>query len=167
MKRLIILRHAKAVAKSSGNDFGRVLAERGRSDMQALSRHMADRGLSADLALVSPAARTRETWALAGFGAVPVRHVDAIYEASREDLMAVLQDLADEVGSVVLVGHNPGLEELALTLPADPGPAQAGLPTAALVEIALPIRTWRELRAGQGRIESFQTPATLEAGQHA
>lgn len=164
MKRLIILRHAKAVAKDAGQDFERVLAGRGREEMKKVARYLAEHRLRPDLALVSPAARTRETWSRAGLGDVPVRFVDTIYEAETSDLLAALRSLEDGIESVVLVGHNPGLEDLALTMPADSAPLRSGLPTAALAVIDLPATSWRDLRPGTGRIESYVTPASLGIG---
>lgn len=160
MKRLAILRHAKAVAKTA-DDFGRVLAPRGRRQMEAVGRHLAAAGPAPDLALVSPAARTRETWALCGLGRTPVRFVEEIYDAECDDLLRVVRGIGDEVGSAVLVGHNPGLEELAAALVRDAGAVRDGLPTAALVAIELPVASWREVTPRQGRIARFETPATL------
>lgn len=166
MKRLIILRHAKAVAKSAA-DVERVLAERGRADMVAVSRYLAAERLVPDVALVSSSARTRETWSLAGLGAVPVRFDDRIYEAEIADLLALLHAIEDDVGSAMLVGHNPALEDLAGAIPADPAPLRSGLPTAALVVLDCMVSSWREVGAGTGRIERFVTPAMLGAGAHA
>ncbi|WP_375458090.1 histidine phosphatase family protein [uncultured Enterovirga sp.] len=166
MKRLFLLRHAKAVEKTA-TDVERVLAGRGRKDMAKVSRYLVEEGLTPDLALVSPAARTRETWSLAGLPDVPVRFDERIYEAEVADLLEVIASVDDAAGSVILVGHNPGIEDLARAVAADPEPVRSGLPTAALVVIELPAETWRDGLVGTGRIERYLTPAKLEAGTDA
>jgi phosphohistidine phosphatase len=111
--RLILLRHAKAEAHRA-DDRSRVLAERGRADATAARAFLAGQGL--ELAVVSTAARTRETWALADPGDVPVVFDDRVYEAAVGDLREVLGELT--VGAAVLVGHNPAVERLAYELDA-------------------------------------------------
>ena len=113
MPRLILLRHAKAEAHRL-DDHSRVLAPRGRDDAAAARAVLAEQGL--ELAVVSTAARTRETWALADPGGVPVVFDDRVYEASVADLREVLGELT--VGSAALVGHNPAVERLAYELEA-------------------------------------------------
>lgn len=164
MKRVLLLRHAKAVEKSPA-DFDRVLAARGRADMVAVSRYLAAERLAPELALVSPAARTRETWSLAGLPEIPVRFDDRIYEAEMSDLLDILTSTDDEVGTVLLVGHNPGIEELAAAMASEPAPP--AFPTASLAVIDIPAATWRGLTVGTGRVERFVTPAMLGAGAHA
>lgn len=166
MKRLLLLRHAKAVAKNAA-DFERVLAPRGRADMAAVARYLAAERLAPEVALVSSAARTRETWSLAGLDAVPARFDRRIYEAERSDLLDILRSVEDEAGSAILVGHNPAIEELAQAMLGDPGPLRPGFPTAALAVIDLPAAAWRELAPGSGRLDRFVTPATLGAGADA
>jgi phosphohistidine phosphatase len=109
--RLILLRHAKAEQHRT-DDHSRVLAERGRVDASATRPVLAE--LAPELAVVSTAARTRETWALADPGGVPVVLDDRVYEASVADLREVLGELT--VGCAVLVGHNPAVEQLAYAL---------------------------------------------------
>ena len=116
MRTLILMRHAKAVrAHEAPSDEARVLNERGRREAKLAGAAMAEAGLAPKLALVSTAARTRETAALglAGF-ALAVRFEEALYHASREgiwDAFAACEDSA-----VVIVGHNPGMGELAAML---------------------------------------------------
>lgn len=162
MKRILLLRHAKAVAKAAAEDFDRVLAPEGRADMELLAEALAGPELRPDVALVSPAARTRETWSLAGLDGVPARDVAAIYDAELETLIAVLRDAPDEAASVILVGHNPGIEEIAMALLAGHDPALArGMPTAALAVVDVSAATWRELALGTGTLARYVTPATL------
>jgi phosphohistidine phosphatase len=165
MKRLILLRHAKAVAKDAARDFERVLAPRGREQMEAVSGHLA--GVAADLALVSPSARTRETWRLAKRPDVPARFDQRIYEADQSSLLAVAQEADADAGAVVMVGHNPAFEELALDLvrAGEEGLAadrlRRGMPTAAVAVLEFDIDSWRKLSRRTGRLVSFETPKSL------
>ena len=165
MKRLILLRHARAVAKDAAPDFDRVLAPEGRAQMEAMAGHLA--GLPCDLALVSPSARTRETWELARRSDVPARFDQRIYEASERELLAVAQEAEQTAQSVILVGHNPAFEELALDLvrSGEQGPAadrlRHGFPTASVAILDFEISSWPELARRTGRLVSFETPASL------
>ena len=169
MKRLVLLRHAKAEAKDAAEDFERVLAPRGRAQMGVVARHLAETGLRPDLAILSPSARTRETWSLAKLKDVPVQEDERIYEASSETLLDVLRGASDEAGTVVLVGHNPGFEELATEL-VRTGPEEAlgrmrrGYPTGGLAVIEFDVETWRAVSPRTGRLVSFETPASLGSG---
>lgn len=112
--RLILLRHAKAEPHRA-DDLARVLAPRGREDATAARDVLAP--LAPEVAVVSTAARTRETWELADPGGVPVVFDDRVYDASVADLREVLAE--QTAGCVVLVGHNPGVERLAWELEAN------------------------------------------------
>lgn len=119
MDRLILLRHGKAERDSaSGDDFDRKLTQRGVRESAAAAANLADLGLAPDLVLVSPAARTRETWAAAqdAFPGVAWRVEPSLYHAEER----VVRKLAEEAGetskAVMVVGHNPGLQELTIRL---------------------------------------------------
>ena len=114
MPRLILLRHAKSEPHRA-DDHSRVLAPRGRADAEAVRPVIAS--LDPALAVVSTAARARETWQLADPGGVEAVFDDRVYEASVDDLREVLGELS--VGSAVLVGHNPSIERLAWELEAN------------------------------------------------
>ena len=169
MKRLVLLRHAKAAPKGTGEDFDRVLAPAGRSDMAPIARRFQDDDMRPDLALVSPSARTRETWDLVegSLEDVAVAFDERIYEAPVEQLIEVLREadgvVADgPVERVVLVGHNPGISELAHVLAGtgeDLGRLLRGMPTAALAIIDFDVEAWREIAPGEGRLVNFVTPA--------
>ena len=141
MKRLILFRHGKAEADSeSGEDFDRRLAERGHAESAAMGAHLADLGMAPDLVLVSPAARTRETWAAAGahFPNATVRFEDELYHADSGLIREAAEAAAKTANTVMVVGHNPGLQELAVRLLAEGGAppsltsrAQRQFPTAA------------------------------------
>jgi len=170
VKRLLLLRHAKAVAKDAARDFDRVLSDRGRSDMAVMAEPLADPALAPGLALVSPSARTRETWTLAGMPDVTTRFEPTIYEATSDTLLSVVRGVPDDVSCVIMVGHNPGLEELALGLgggAAGGGEGdllQSGLPTAALVVFDFPAEGWRAVALKGGRLDRVVTPASLGGG---
>jgi phosphohistidine phosphatase len=170
VKRLILLRHAKAAPKEAAEDFDRVLAPTGRSEMGPIARRLGTEDLRPDIALVSPSARTRETWDLAqgSLHDVAVSFEDRIYEAPAEQLLAVLREADGVVADgpaerVLLVGHNPGISELAHVLT---GTGEGldrllrGMPTAALAVIDFDVEAWREIRPGEGRLADFVTPAT-------
>lgn len=165
MKRLVLLRHAKAVAKDGVRDFDRVLAQQGREEMTAVASHLAS--MPCDTALVSSAARTRETWKLAHKPDVPTTFERSIYEADEPELLAAARGADPAAETAIMVGHNPGFEELALSLTqaGEDGPAadrlQAGFPTAGVAVIEFDIGSWRELARGTGRLVSFETPASL------
>ncbi|MEO1040083.1 MAG: histidine phosphatase family protein [Pseudomonadota bacterium] len=140
MATLILMRHAKAVDRMDAeDDFERGLTERGRSDAARAGEAMKAAELSADLALVSPSRRTRETWTAVAdaLGAPRVDDPMALYHASDTMLERLIIDALDQGGSAIaLVGHNPGIGALAHTLAARAGRATAmppGWPTSAVV----------------------------------
>ncbi|MGW1881047.1 SixA phosphatase family protein, partial [Streptomyces sp. NPDC001970] len=113
--RLVLLRHAKS-AWPDVADHERPLAPRGRRDAPAAGRLLRELTYVPDLAICSTARRARETWELAAgeLGAkVPVRHDERVYGADPAELFDVLRELPAEVGTALLVGHNPGMEDLA------------------------------------------------------
>ena len=117
MQRLILMRHAEAErAAGSGRDRDRGLSARGRGDAAAMGRALAARGLRPDLALVSPAARTRQTWELLhdAFGDVQIRDDDALYNGGADALRRLIEAVEDEAGCLMLVAHNPGVHLLAV-----------------------------------------------------
>jgi phosphohistidine phosphatase len=119
MDRLILFRHGKAEADSaSGEDFDRRLAPRGVRESAEMGAHLADLGFLPDLVLVSPAARTRETWAAAeqNFPKAKARFDDDLYHADSGSIRHEAQRAGAGRGTVMVVGHNPGLQELAVQL---------------------------------------------------
>jgi phosphohistidine phosphatase len=128
MDRLILMRHGKAEQHAaSGGDFERALAPRGQNDAALMAKVLAQAELSPDLVLVSAARRTRETWEAAAPAFAQPHHAlrRDLYHAEAQDVLAAIRDEAPDRGTVMVVGHNPGLHELALRLalggPADPG----------------------------------------------
>lgn len=142
-RRLLLLRHANAVAAQPGlpdaADHARPLSGRGRLDAAAMGRLLRRHALLPDCAVVSTALRTRETFDLLGpfDGAAPrLMLSDALYLAAPATLLDVLREQGDRAHSVMLVGHNPGMHELALALAAGPALAQ-GFPTCTLAVFAI------------------------------
>ena len=120
MRRLLLLRHAKAERlQSGGRDHDRVLTERGRADARKLGLYLARHAFAPDRAVVSSAARTRETWALlaAAFSkAPPVSFEERIYEATPQAILQVIKETGPETGTLLVIGHNPSLQELTAML---------------------------------------------------
>ncbi len=119
MRRLILFRHAKAEPRSpGGEDIARPLASRGRDDAAIMGAVLARAGLAPDLVLVSPARRARETWQYARgpFPGVAVEVRKGLYNAAPEGVAAELEAGTDGAGTVMVVGHNPSLQELAVSL---------------------------------------------------
>lgn len=119
MDRLILLRHGKAERDSaSGDDFDRRLTDRGVNESSAMAARLADLGMVPDLVLISPSARTRETWAAAQ-GAFPnaaFRVEHSLYHAEERDLRDLAQSAGETSRTLMVVGHNPGLQELTIRL---------------------------------------------------
>jgi phosphohistidine phosphatase len=152
---LILLRHGKSDWSGGEPDQLRPLARRGRRQVPDAGRWLAANVGPIDLAVVSPAVRTRETWRLAAAELAappPVREDDRVYAGSADSLLGLVRELPDDVATVVLVGHNPGVEDLVASLIGRWVP----MPTSALAVVGLPGpwstagNTAAELRA-QGR----------------
>ncbi|MFI0432962.1 MAG: SixA phosphatase family protein [Candidatus Nanopelagicales bacterium] len=166
MPTLVLLRHAKSAWPPGVPDDQRPLNVRGRRDAPAAGAVLAARA-PIDLALVSPAARARETYALVAAemaDAPPPTYDERIYEADPADLLDVLAEVPAGTPRVLLVGHNPGLEMLALRLSSPhetPDFLQmvAKFPTSGIAEIEL-AGDWSELSTsvGQGDLVSFAVP---------
>ena len=118
MKALILFRHAKAEPTSVDGDRARELSHSGRATAAAMGLKLAEEGVRPDLALVSNATRTRQTWDLASaaFPRVRVELRQDLYDASAEAIAAAVRAVASHAETVVVVGHNPGLQTYALAM---------------------------------------------------
>ena len=156
MKSLTLFRHAKTERDSdSGRDFDRRLIERGQDDSRRVGKEISDLGLVFDLVLSSPAARAAETAELAGLSP---RYDQRIYDASTGELLALAQQTSDEINRLAMVGHNPGFERLASKLLG----RGIEMPTGSLVEIALPIDSWRDAGGSSAQLVRFLKPKQLD-----
>ncbi len=140
MRELILLRHAHAGSHTTGpDDRDRVLSEVGVQEARAAGAWLREQGLLPDRVLCSPAARTRETLAVLGdLGVVEVREESSIYEASPGTL-AALVDANRDANRLLLVGHNPGLEQLAALMHSGQTGDYRGMPPAGIAVLKLPV----------------------------
>lgn len=172
MRTIYLLRHAKSSWKDETlDDFDRPLAKRGKRAASTIGAYLATYRIEPAQVLCSPAKRTRETLERIqeAVGApLPTRFERAIYMADAPVLLRRLRRLSDQLASIMVVGHNPGLERLAMIL------TEAGeetlrrrmaekFPTAAIAVIAADIDHWADLQAGCGRLENFIQARELEA----
>lgn len=172
MRRLLILRHAKAERSRPGErDHDRRLNPRGREDAPRLGTYIARHGLVPDRVVVSPSARTRETWQLAAetmAGKLSAVYDERIYEATPQALLTVIKETDARVRTLLMIGHNPGLHELAALLIAtgDVDTRQRlaeGLPTSGLAVIDFALDSWSKLHHQAGRLERFIVPRSIAA----
>ena len=172
MRRLLLLRHAKSERAGPGDrDQDRTLTARGREDAPKLGAYIARHGLTPQRVIVSTAARARATCELvaAGFGASPsVVNDKRLYEATPQTILKVIQECKPEVHTLMIVGHNPGLQELAILLIAS-GNLEARqrlnekFPAAGLLVIDFALDDWARVHAQSGRLDHFVSPHSLAA----
>jgi phosphohistidine phosphatase len=171
MKRLYLLRHAKSDwADPDRVDADRPLSPRGRRAAPTLGRYMRREGLIPALVLASTARRTEETWDLLSEtlkSEVPLEASHKLYLASPARLLKTIRGVDDAIPSVVIVGHNPGLQALALEL-AGSGEASARTrlvtkyPTGGLAVVDFAVDHWADVVAGGGVLERFVVPRDLD-----
>lgn len=172
MKRLFLLRHAKA-SHHDGRDEDRILAPRGREDAQRIGRFLREEVYLPELVLCSTSARTRQTLELLlpELGAKPVvQYLNELYLAESEDIADIAKRTRDAVNSLMIVGHNPGLEECARELASLPAERRARkryetmaakFSTGALAVIDFEIARWADIHPGLGELELFLRPKEL------
>jgi phosphohistidine phosphatase len=166
-RELLVLRHAKSAWNSDARtDFERPLAGRGERDAPRMGRWLRSEGLVPDHVVCSPARRAKQTAvsALQAMELDPESVVfdDRIYDAGLDDLLGLLAECPPSFRRVMVVGHNPGLEDLVFYLGGGVPTPDDGklLPTATLARIAMP-SDWRALAAGAGRVLSVTRPKNL------
>jgi phosphohistidine phosphatase len=168
MLTLLLLRHAKAVPQTR-DDFARGLTDKGHADAARMGIFLSDKRLMPDRVLVSPAARTKQTLAdlQTTIGQPMATTEDAtLYNATRQNLRDKLRSVDAAVTTLMIVGHNPGIVDLALAL-ADSGDLQdfhamrSSFPPGSLAVIVFDRDDWGDARSGGGRLERFVTPAAL------
>lgn len=174
MKTVYLMRHAKSDHGAGYlRDHDRPLNRRGRNAAPLVGDHMAAHGMTPDHILCSDAARTRETLALLAprlAAAAPVDTRSDLYLAGARTLLKAIQRLPDGLNAVLMIGHNPGLESLALTLTDPRTSDQAArarlehqVPTGALAAIEFDTGHWQEVGPGRGRLIDFVVPRVLAA----
>jgi phosphohistidine phosphatase len=164
VRRLILLRHAKS-DWPGGSDHDRPLAARGRRDAPAVGRWLRDAGIIPDLVVCSTARRARETWELAAEQldrAVPVEYDRRVYDASADDLLDVATEAPTAVRTLLVVGHNPAIQELAVGLAGSADGdslerAESKFGTSALAVLEVP-GSWAKLVPGGARLLQFAKP---------
>lgn len=169
---VLLLRHAKSRWDDATlDDFDRALAPRGRQAAPRMARHLRQAGLKPDLVLCSAAVRAVETWRLVaeaiGRKAV-VKELRGLYLAPPSRILSAIQHAPPSAGTVLVVGHNPGLEHLAERLAGPdsrPKPLErmrAKFPTAAVAVFRFDTDRWTDVRPGDGRLDAFVRPKDLD-----
>jgi phosphohistidine phosphatase len=166
LRRLIVLRHAKSAWPDGVDDHRRPLAPRGLRDAPAAGRALAEADNLPDLALCSTAVRARQTWELASaqWGTPPpVRYDRRLYAAPVPALLEVVRETPPEVETLLLVGHNPGLEQLVVELAGDGlddtlDRVRVKFPTSALALLTWHGTGWPALATGAALLTSFTVP---------
>ena len=173
MKKVTLFRHAKSGDKNNPDidDFRRPLAQKGLKAAPKMGEAMRGAKLTPDLILCSPSVRTRQTLELAATEAwdshPDVRFEKRLYEASSAALLKALKELPSNVTHVMVVGHNPGLQELAARLAPPDSEARhqfrEKLATAAIVSFSFGVGDWKDLKPGAGQLQLSISPATLQS----
>lgn len=170
MKRLLLLRHAKSSWDDTGlDDHDRPLAARGQRAAAAMGVYLQQRAIAPDLVLCSSARRARETFArldAAVSGDVAARVERDLYLAEPGELLEQLRAVDDRFASVLLIGHNPGLAQLASLLAGSGDPRELGrlrsrYPTATLAHLRFEGDRWRDLAPASCHLEAFARPRDL------
>lgn len=170
MKRILLMRHAESSQAGPGSaDFDRPLESSGREAAAGIGELLRQAGLTPDHILCSPARRTRETleemragWELRP----PVAFEDGLYEATSASLLDHLRSLSADRDTVLVVGHNPAVQEAARDLagtgePEEYARMKTGFPTGAVAILALEGESWIEAAPGRAILERFLTPTDL------
>jgi phosphohistidine phosphatase len=171
MRRLMLLRHAKSAWPEGVGDHERPLAQRGRGAAPGIGRYMAEHELLPDLAIVSTARRAQETWELVApaLGRDSTRRDEPrIYEAGWEAILEVIRETKAGVRTLLVIGHNPGLQDLATALigkgeKSELARIRQKFPTAGLAVIEFAFGGWSEVATGGGRLERFVTPKSASS----
>jgi len=171
MRRLLLLRHAKSDWTGIGlKDQDRGLASRGRDSAPRIGAYMAHHALIPDLVLSSTATRARDTWSLVAEAfrkPPPVSYEERLYETAPKAILDVIQSIRANVHVLLVVGHNPGLRDLAELLIAS-GDVDARqrllekFPTAGLAVIDFAVDDWAKLHPKSGRLDRFVAPRQLD-----
>jgi phosphohistidine phosphatase len=152
-RRLVVVRHAKSDWTQELPDDQRPLNPRGRREAPLIGPWVAEHVGAVDLVVCSTAVRARETLARSGLTAGEVRHDERVYAAGPQDLMSVIDEVSDDLGTIALVGHNPGLSELVRSLTTEP----VELKTSAIAVVTWQ-GGWPDVWARSANLVSHATP---------
>ena len=162
MRTLYLLRHAESSWKDlTQPDFDRPLKDRGRKAAKLIGKYLGAEKLNDPLVVCSPAMRTRETAEIVLKHAhlrVEVQFEERIYEASLHNLVHLVSELPDEKQIAILIGHNPGFEELLAYLTGE----GRRMPTCALAKIKFDVESWKDIKEDHGTLDWFVTPKELD-----
>lgn len=166
-RRLVLLRHAKSDWPDMA-DHDRPLARRGRRDAPRVGRWLGESGCLPDAVVCSTAMRARQTWELASGGLLAtapgaspvVRYEPRVYEAAVLGLLMLVREFPPDWQTALIVGHNPGIAQLAAGLSDSPPGPPTGFPTAAVAVLSLP-GDWSDAAPGECRLLFFAVPADL------
>lgn len=167
MKYILLLRHAKSSwDDSSLDDFDRPLAKRGIKDAPRMGAFARNTGYVPDLIISSPAKRAHQTTQLfaaeAGVEDSEIEWEEDFYYGSASDYLASVQQCDDGLGCVMLVGHNPKMEEIVSLLCGAGSGYIARMPTAALACVEHPANKWQQVKAGSARLKWMVIPKLLK-----
>jgi len=169
MKTLYLLRHVKSDwDDASLDDFDRPLSKRGQRAGQQMRNYFAGHDVKPQLVLCSSARRTLATWDLVRPAISPpprFKALESLYLAPPNRILAILRRLPEGCEAVMVIGHNPGIAQLAILLASEGrglGRMREKYPTGALAVLTLDIAGWSDIRGGHGRLVSFTAPADLE-----
>ena len=178
MLKLMLLRHAKSDRSkdaSARGDHARPLSERGRRSATLMGKHMLARKYVPSLVLCSTAERTRATWDLVreALEASPeVQYEDALYLADWPKLLEAVRATPDAPSPLLMIGHNPGMEQLAMAMTAKAKSSAARalanvmaekFPTGALAVLSFRGESWEDIKPGRGRLADFVRPKDIAA----
>ena len=167
-KTLILFRHAKSAWPDGLEGHERPLADRGRKAAPVMAKWLAGTGFKPTVALVSTARRTQETWSLAApeLGKIVKRDSAEIYEAPVGRILDAIHGVEPSVETLLIVGHNPDMEDLARLLMKDDGGKPGArlrekFPTAGIAVLSLPVEDWTIVTPRIATLEHFVTPKSL------
>lgn len=172
MRRLLLIRHAKAEPSMGRDDYERALTDRGRGDARRVAEFLETKGLVPDVLVHSGALRARqtaETFSSTWRRRIGLAEEPGLYDATEGMLLARVRGLDNGRPNVGLVGHNPGLGELAVALAGsgafpDLRRMAAKFPTCAVAVLEFPVESWNDVERGGALLALFATPAELDAG---
>jgi phosphohistidine phosphatase len=166
MRTLLILRHAKTQSDAPAGDHARELTERGHRNAAAMGAYIHNLTGTPDAIITSDATRARQTAEIVATAVDftgPLVVEPRIYAAGLDTLLAVVRGIPDEIHSALIVGHNPGVEELAEAL-AGTQADEIRLPTSGLALLEFDVDKWDAVQEGAGRLVKVATPRTIASG---